>query len=160
MYIDETKKVLLVMGMEQDLDGIRLPENSTILQTSELERIKPFNDLMRDIILAVYQHNIEEIFVVAANENRENREDILKLLDENKDLQEKIKTLDSLYIPYTPGFTDRSIREWMEGSPELIKDLYQTAEVIRRHPLMPSSVKVRELWLDQKRTQLFEQDVC
>jgi carbonic anhydrase len=166
MYLEENKKVLFVMGTEQELDYGYMkqrynisPENIIILERDELDRIQPFGDLMRDILLNVYQKNIEEIVIVATKEDRKNTEDRLRIIGENKDLQKNIGILDYLFIHCKPELPDRTIREWFEGSTTLIDDIQNTVEVIRHHPLMPLSVKVKELWLDQENEKQFEIDV-
>ena len=54
-----------------------LPEEIIILKSNELDRIEPFGDLMRDILIHVYQNNIEEIFIVDPKEDRKNSKDVL-----------------------------------------------------------------------------------
>ena len=79
MDLEKNKKVLLVMGMEQELaEGYVeriahiLPDELIILKSNELARIEPFGDLMRDILIYVYQNNIEEILIVDPKEDRKN----------------------------------------------------------------------------------------
>ena len=49
-----------------------LPEEIIILKSNELDKIEPFGDLMRDILIHVYQKNIEEILIVDPKEDRKN----------------------------------------------------------------------------------------
>ena len=58
MDLEENKKVLLVVGMKQELDegdvkkiDHYLPEEIIILESNELDGIEPFGDLMRDILI-------------------------------------------------------------------------------------------------------------
>ena len=60
------------------------PENIIILQSYGPVISQPFDDLMRDIIVAVYQENVEEIFVVATKDDQKNTWDILNNIYENK----------------------------------------------------------------------------
>ena len=114
MYIDEKKKVLFVIGMEHKMEHLIKqntninPENIMILQSYE-PVISPFGDLMRDIIIAVYQENVEEIFVVATKDDQKNTGDILNKIYKNKELQEKIQTLDYLFKNCKPEFPEGSI---------------------------------------------------
>ena len=100
---------------------------------------------MRDIIVAVYQENVEEIFVVATKDDQKNTGDILNKIYENKELQEKIQTLDYLFKNCKPEFPEGSISEWLEGGKTLTDDVQNSVNVIRHHPLMPTHVKVTEL---------------
>ena len=96
MDLEENKKVLLVVGMKQELDEsvIKkidhfLPEEIIILESNELDKIEPFGDLMRDILIHVYQKNIEEILIVEPKEDRKNSEDVLGKIEKNIDIQKE-----------------------------------------------------------------------
>ena len=152
MDLEENKKVLLVVGMEQELDegdvkriAHILPEELIILESNELARIEPFGDLMRDILIHVYQKNIEEILIVDPKEDRKNSEDVLGEIEKNIDLQMNIRTLDYLFTNCYPEFPARTIKEWFEGNHILVNEIQDIIDVIRRHPLMPPSVKVTVL---------------
>jgi carbonic anhydrase len=111
---------------------------------------------MRDIIVAVYQENVEEIFVVATKDEQKNTRDILNKIYENKELRKKIQTLDYLFKSGMPEFPEGNIREWLEGSKTLTNDGLNSVNVIRHHPLMPSDVKVKELFFDKENEKLSE----
>lgn len=149
MNIDEKKKVLFVTGMEHNIEcfikeSTNLnPDNVLILQ-SYRPVISPFSDLMRDILMAVYQENVEEIVVTATNDDRKNPGEILNKICENKGLQEKIQTFDYLFKNCMPEFPADNLSEWLVGS----KTLKNSATVIRQHPLLPLNVKVTELFLN------------
>lgn len=143
------------MGMEHKLDCFMKQftnmsrENIIILQSYGAV-ISPFSELMRDIIVAVYQENVEEILVVATKDDQKNTGDILNKIYENKELQEKIQTLDYLFENCKPEFPEGSIHEWLVGSKTLTGDVQNSVNVIRHHPLMPTHVKVTELLIDKE----------
>lgn len=149
MNMDEKKKILFVIGMEQNPERImkkmtRLhPHNILILQCYG-PVISPFGDLMRDIIISVYQENVEEIFVTVPKDDRKKTREIHKKIYENKGLQEKMQTLDYLFKNCMSQFPNGSIREWLEGSETSSNSMQNLVNVIRNHPLMPSNVKVTE----------------
>jgi len=162
MSRDEKKKVLFVTGMEQKLERfIReeinvIPENMIILQTYQPVVSHPFDDLMRDIIIAVYQDNVEEIVVVSTNSYQQNTEDILSKLYKNKELQDKIQTLDYLFENCMPEFPEGTVSVWLHGSETLTDSVQKTVNIIRNHPLLPSHVMVKELSIDQGNEKLSE----
>ena len=94
--MDEKKKVLFVIGMDHKLEHLIKqntninPENIMVLQRYE-PVISPFGDLMRDIIIAVYQENVEEIFVVATKDNQTNTGIYLTLYIKTKNYRRKYK---------------------------------------------------------------------
>jgi carbonic anhydrase len=156
MSRDEKKKVLFVIGMEHKLERFIKeetnvnPENMIILQGYKPVISHPFDDLMRDIIIAVYQENVEEIVVVSTNDYRKNTGDILNKIYKNKEIQDKIQTLDYLFKNTMPEFPDVTVSEWLQGGKTLSDGVQKTVNIIRHHPLLPSHVKVKELFIDQE----------
>ena len=129
MDLEENKKVLLVVGMKQELDegdvkkiGPYLPEEIIILESNELDRIEPFGDLMRDILIHVYQNNIEEIFIAEPKEDRKNSKDVLGEIEKNIDMQKNIRTLDYLFTYCDSEFPVKTIKEWFEGNHILVDE--------------------------------------
>ncbi|NRD76231.1 carbonic anhydrase [Bacillus sp. BRMEA1] len=150
MKTAKKKKVLLVIGNEDKIEDIKKEfpsidfENMIILQ-SYGSVISPFGDQMRDIILTVYQENVEEIIVTISKANKMNTDETIKKILENEELQEKLKTYHYLFTYCIPEFPEGGIKSWLEGSNPLKDDLQKSVEVIRQHPLLPSTVKVRSL---------------
>lgn len=162
MNKNEKKKVLFLMGMEHNLEDLTkqmphiCPENIMILQTYAPFISHPFGDLMRDIIVAVYQENVQEIVVVSSKDTQENTGNLINKVLENKNLQKKIETLDYLFKNCMADFPERNVSEWLKGT-----DVEQNSvNIIREHPLMPSHVKVRELFLEKMNEMKTEIEVC
>ncbi|MFC4801318.1 carbonic anhydrase [Neobacillus sp. GCM10023253] len=150
MNMNEKKKVLFVVGMEQSPESIMekmssLEPNNILVLQSYGPSIAPFSDLMRDIILAVYRENVEEIFVAVPTANRKNARETLKKIYNNKELQDKIQTLDYLFKNCKPEHPKGSIKEWLEGNETSANSTQNSADVIRNHPLMPSNIKVTKV---------------
>jgi carbonic anhydrase len=156
MYIDEKKKVLFVIGMETELDSFIKkkvninPENSMILQSYGPVISQPFGDLMRDIIISVYQENVDEIVVVASEEDQKNAGDILSKIVEKKELQENIQMINYLLENGESPYPEGTISEWIEGGKTLTEDVQNSVNVIRNHPLMPPHVKVRGIFIEKE----------
>jgi carbonic anhydrase len=153
MKIDENKKVLLVTGMEHNPESVMKKlqgyksDNIFILQCYG-PAISPFGDVMRGIILAVYQEKVEEIFVSVSKDDQENINEILKKIYENKNSQGKMQTLDYLFKNCMPEFPTGSVRDWLEGNGT--DSMQNIVNVIRNHPLMPPNVKVTELLIENE----------
>ena len=158
----EEKKVLFVIGTEQKLERFIKeeinvnPENMIILQTYKPVVSYPFDDLMRDIIIAVYQDNVEEIVVVSTNDDQKNTDNIMNKLYKNKELQNKIQTLDYLFKNCMPEFPEGTVSTWLHGGKTLTDSVQKTVSTISNHPLLPSHVKVKELHIDQANEKLSE----
>ncbi len=152
MYLKENKKVLFVVKRETEIDSRDvkeryqiLPEEIIILESDELDQIEPFGELMREILLYVYQKNIEEIVIVDTKKDRKDSVDVLGIIGKNIDPQKNMSTLHYLFTHCHPEFSNTTLIEGLEGNDSFIDTKQKSVEVIRRHPLMPPSVKVTEL---------------
>ena len=157
MGIEKKHKMLFLIGIEQNQETIMnrfKSENIIILQCYQPVISQPFDDLMRDILIAVYQENVEQIVVVASNEDEKIKRDILNKMIENKELQKKIQTLDYLFKNTMAEFPSGNIEKWFADGKPLKERVQITVNLIKRHPLMPNNVKVKELWIEDKETQL------
>jgi carbonic anhydrase len=155
MNIDEKKKVLYVIGRDQNPESIlkkitSLQSNNILILQCYGLTISPFSDLMRDIIIAIYQENVEEIFVIVSKDEQKGTREIFKKIYENKGLQEKMQTLDYLFKNCMAEFPKGSIREWLEGSETSSNSMQNIVNIIRNHPLMPSNVKVQEFLIENE----------
>ncbi|MGG5254105.1 carbonic anhydrase [Neobacillus sp. SM06] len=161
MQMDGKKKVLFVMGIGDSTKRILEkmtnigPRNSLILPNYE-SVISPFGDVMRNILLSVYQENIEEIFIVVGKENPKKAADILRKIQEHKEMQEKIQTLDYLFKNCMPEFAEGTIVQWLTGRKITSDCARKSVNVIRNHPLMPSNVNVSGLVIDPENETLSE----
>ncbi|UOF92387.1 carbonic anhydrase [Fodinisporobacter ferrooxydans] len=169
MDSDENKKVLFVIGMDHDPEQFLRQvthihsENILLLQIYGPEISQSFSDLMRDIIIAVYQENAEEIFVVGTADDRKkpvDAQDLLNKIFENEGLQENIQTVEYLFKNCTPEFPGVTLSEWLEGSKTSTEGIRKSVEIIRHHPLMPSYVRVQGLLMNKENGQLSEIGVC
>ncbi|WP_026021941.1 carbonic anhydrase [Bacillus timonensis] len=162
MYSDKRKNVLFVAAMEckpefltKHVNHIN-PEDIIILRSYEGGVLQPFGDVMRDIIIAVYHKNIEEIFVIAAKNEQHPLEDILSKLADNHDFQEKLQTLDYLFKNNIPELSGASTREWLEGHKTAMDFVQKSVNTIRNHPLIPSDVRVHGLFMNRETEEMSE----
>ncbi|MCQ6279405.1 carbonic anhydrase [Bacillus sp. EB600] len=165
MDLDEKKKVLFVVGMEHKMENLIKqktnikPESILILQSYE-PVISPFGDLMRDIIYVVFEEKVEEIIVVATKYEQKYPLNILNKICENKELQEKVQTLDYLFKHSMPEFPKGNISVWLESNKTWSDHVQNNVNVIRNHPLMPSDVKVMELFIEIENEKRSEIGTC
>lgn len=165
MQLDENKKALFVIGMDQDLQPLLQqvikikPENMLTLQTYGPEIYQPYGDLMRDIVLAVHRENIEDIFVVGTQGEQRNAVDTRELLNkicEQEGIQEKLKTITFLFENCMPEFQGTTLSEWLAGSDTVVEGIQKSVKFLRDHPLMPSNLRVYGLVIDKERAELSE----
>nr|WP_304214975.1 carbonic anhydrase [Fredinandcohnia onubensis] len=153
--MDKTrKKTLFITDMESGLEPILQeetnvqPENMLMIQSYGPIISHPFGEIMRSIILAIYQENVEEIFVVGTTGKRNLLDDAqsqLKFTSVNKNMNDKLKTVEYLFKNVNPEFVDASVSDWLEGSRNVAESIEKSVEKIRHHPLVPSDVKIHSL---------------
>lgn len=154
MHKNGAKKVLVLTDISQNLEDLvgrkqNIDLENTIILYKYETILQPFGDLMRDIMITVYQENIEEIVVIGTKKVQKKSVDLRHIMAMNQVLIEKVKTLDYLFANCMPEFPEGNIFQWLEGNKEA-DDLIQTVNVIRHHPLMPTQIKIRPLWLEDE----------
>ncbi|MGN8842433.1 carbonic anhydrase [Niallia sp. HCP3S3_B10] len=145
MNLEKTKKVLFLMDVREGLESILKEE--TNIQPENMLTIKcfgpvisnPFGDIMRSIIIAIYQEQVEEIFVVGT---REEGNSAISIKDQSN---AKIQTLNYLFQNSMPEFSGETINEWLNGKQNTGDNIKNCVNMICHHPLVPAKVKVRGL---------------
>lgn len=165
MHFDKHKKTLFVTEMDQDMHALLRQvtkigsENMLVLQTYGPEISQPYGDLMRDIILAVYQENVEDIFVVGIKGEHQNGVNMQKLQNricDHDGIQEKLKVIDFLFKHCMPELQGGTLGEWLEGSQTVIEGIQKSVKFVRDHPLMPRQLNVYGMLLDRDSGELAE----
>ncbi|GCF68898.1 carbonic anhydrase [Bacillus paranthracis] len=145
------KKVLLLTEMEQGIEPIIQQvtniqrENMLTIHSYDSVIVHPFGDIMRSIIIAIYQENVEEIFVVGI----EDKETNVFNLQIQRDSIKNNKDLDYLFENCMPEFSSGSLEEWLSGKGNVSENIEKSIDMIRHHPLVPSNVKVHGLMIDK-----------
>lgn len=165
MDFDGDKRALFVIGMDQELQPLLQhstkikSENIMTLQTYGPEISQPYGDLMRDILLAVYQDRVEDIFLVGTKGEQRNVVDMRDLpnkICEQDGIKEKMETIDFLFKHCMPELSGVTFYEWLEGSKTVIEGIQKSVKFLREHPLMPSYLRVYGLLMDKETGELTE----
>jgi len=153
MKLDPIQKTLFLTDLEnglepilQEVTNIR-PENMLTIQSFGSVISHPNGDIMRSVLIAIYQENVEEIFVVGSKEKRTPRVDIRTQLESIKD---NIQTLDYLFQNSRPELAGGTLHEWLNGEENISDNIEKSVNIIRNHPLVPSYVKVRGLMINNR----------
>ncbi|WP_313800250.1 carbonic anhydrase [Cytobacillus sp.] len=151
MNVDTNQKALFLMDMDNELESILQkvtsirPENMLTIQCYGPVISHPYGDIMRAIIIAIYQENVEEIFVVGTENKGAASVNLFNQLDSMK---EKIQTLDYLFQNNRPEFSNDTVIEWLNGKEN--DPIEKCVHTIHHHPLVPSNVNVRGLIVNKK----------
>lgn len=153
MDLNKNKKALLLTDIESGLEPLLQqvtniqPENMLTIQSYGTVISHPYGDIMRSVIIAIYQENVEEIFVVGTKDKRTSTVNVLTQLESMKG---KIQTLDYLFQNSRPEFSGGTVDEWLNGKENGSCNIEKSVDIIRHHPLVPSYVKVRGLIVNNK----------
>lgn len=96
----------------------------------------PWGSVMRSLLLAVFELNVEEIMVIAHYDcgmRGLNAETFLQKADAQGIPAERIETLENAGI---------NLDGWLKGFNDVEDSVRHTVSTIRRHPLMPDNVAV------------------
>lgn len=153
MKVDPIRKALFLTDLENGLESILQevtnirPENMLTIQSYGSVISHPNGDIMRSVLIAIYEENVEEIFVVGSKDKRTPRVDIRTQFESMK---EKIQTLDYLFQNSKPELSGGTLYEWLNGVENVSDNIEKSVSIIRNHPLVPSYVKVRGLMINNR----------
>ncbi|ACK61260.1 MULTISPECIES: hypothetical protein [Bacillus] len=147
----KNKKVLLLTDIEhgieptiQQVTNIQ-QENMLTIHSYDSVIVHPYGDIMRSIIIAIYQENVKEIFVVGIEDKKTSS---VNLQTQRDFIKDKIE-LDYLFKNCMPEFASGSLNQWLSGQKNVSENIEKSIDMIRHHPLVPSNVKVRGFRIDR-----------
>lgn len=149
----KNKKVLLLTDIEHGIEPIIQQvtniqqENMLTIHSYDSVIVHPYGDIMRSIIIAIYQENVEEIFVVGIEDKETSPVNLRTQHDFIKDNIE----LDYLFENCMPEFSSGSLDEWLSGKENVSENIEKSIDMICHHPLVPSDVKVYGFKIDRTR---------
>jgi len=148
------KKIVILACMDTRLTEL-LPK-SMGLKNGDAKIIKnagavvshPFGSIMRSILVAVYELQAEEIYVIGhydcgmANLDYQK---ILTAMQKRGISQERIAVLERAGI---------NLREWLKGFDSIEESIKSTVKIIREHPLLADDIIVHGLIMDPETGKL------
>lgn len=152
MQWNKNRNVLLISGIDCKSEHLLhqsfniSPENMLVLNSLRPAVLQPYGNLMRDIVIAVYQNEAEEIFIIGEKEKAAGQEGHVKILDkimERGKTAPNIQALDYLFKYYMANGFSSSTSEWLEGGKTAAEEIQQSLIIIRNHPFLPSDLTVK-----------------
>ncbi len=142
------KKILILSCMDTRLTDL-LPKalnlkngDAKIVKNAGASIMHPFGSVIRSVIVAIYEFNVDEIFVIGhhgcgmCNLNTEN---LLEKAIDRGISQEAINTL------FNGGI---DVKKWLHGFDSVEESIKDSVNLIKRHPLMPQGISVHGLVID------------
>lgn len=109
---------------------------------------QPFGNIMRSIIVAVYELQADEVFVVGHHNcgmTGINPEEIIQHMVDRGVAEDTIKTL---------KHSGLNLMRWLTGFDNIKDSVVNTVSIIRNHPLLPANILVHGLLIDPETGEL------
>ncbi|WP_412888610.1 beta-class carbonic anhydrase [Bacillus sp. 1P06AnD] len=110
-----------------------------IIKTAGAIVSHPFGSVMRSILVAIYELNADEVFVIGHHDCGMSSVDVDKVVEKMRDRHIE---------PGTISIIERSgihIKEWLRGFTDVRESVSNSVDVIRNHPLIPADVAIHGL---------------
>lgn len=148
------KKILILSCMDTRLTDL-LPRalnikngDVKIVKNAGASIMHPFGSVIRSIIVAVYEFNVDEIYVIGHHScgmcNLSTDNLIQKIIDRGISI-ETIETLENSGI---------DIKSWLHGFDSVEKSIEDSVNLIKKHPLIPNDITVHGLVIDPETGKL------
>lgn len=142
------RKLVLITCMDTRL--IELLPASMNLKNGDVKIIKtagavvshPFGSVMRSILVAIYELNAKEVFIVGHYDcgmGSVNPRAMKQKFVEQGVKEETIKTLE---------YSGMDLERWLQGFDSVTESVKNSVRLIRNHPLLPNHVPVHGLVID------------
>ncbi|WP_448162840.1 carbonic anhydrase [Bacillus mobilis] len=147
----KNKKVLLLTEIEHGIEPIIQQEtniqqeNMLTIHSYDSIIVHPYGDIMRSIIIAIYEENVEEIFVVGIEDKAT---DVVNLQIQRDSIKNN-REIDYLFKNCMPEFSSGSLNAWLSGQENVGENIEKSIDMIRNHPLVPSDIKVHGFMIDR-----------
>ena len=104
----------------------------------------PFGGIMRSLLVAIYELQADEVFVVGHYDCGMSAVDPNKMLQNMVDRGIKQETLDVL------NYSGVDLNQWLHGFDDVQANVRNSVEMIKNHPLVLDSIPVHGLVIDPK----------
>lgn len=114
---------------------------------------QPYGCIMRNILLAVYENNVEEIIIIGNRGSKDylvNKQELLNRMEDGGISPEKIRTIEYSSV------IGKSIANWLAGTGDVRKAVQDNIHLVKRHPLIPESVSVSGFIANQDTNEIEE----
>lgn len=148
------KKMVVLTCMDTRLTDL-LPRamnikngDAKIIKNAGATITHPFGSVMRSLIVAIYEFNAEDVFIVAHKgcgmSNLDTSLFIKTIMD--RGISEEI--IDTLY---NSGI---NIKKWLHGFDSVEESVKDSVELVKKHPLVPKNIRVHGLVMDSSTGEL------
>lgn len=142
------KKIVILSCMDTRL--VELLPKAMNLRNGDAKIVKsagailnhPFGGIMRSLLVAIYELQAEEVYVVGHYDCGMSAVDPDIMLDHMRDRGIKQETIDTI------TYSGIDLRSWLRGFGDVRTSVMKSCELVRKHPLTPPGIKVHGLIID------------
>ena len=142
------KKIVILSCMDTRL--VELLPKAMNLRNGDVKIVKsagaivnhPFGGIMRSLLVAVYELQADEIYVIGHYDCGMSAVDPNSMIGHMLERGIKQETLDVI------NFAGMDLKEWLRGFGDVKTSVLKSVDLIRRHPLIPAGVPVHGLVID------------
>lgn len=142
------KRMVVLTCMDTRL--LELLPKSMNLSNGDVKTVKnagalvshPFGSVMRSILIAVFELQAEEVFVVGHHDCGMSALKSDKMIESMKERGISEETLDTL------SYSGIDFEKWLHGFDNVFESVKHSVNIIKNHPLMPEGVPVHGLVID------------
>nr|WP_106779487.1 hypothetical protein [Lysinibacillus timonensis] len=144
--MDIEKNTLYIIDMDVELNDLINHNKQMDLENNFVLQMGPassaFDDFMRTIIIAIYEHNIEKIVIVSSPTEKKEKNLWSNLVEKFNEeaFREKEQTLNYLFKNCKPEYIGTELKDWFEN-----RESQNTVNIIRQHPLIPPDIEITEI---------------
>lgn len=142
------KKVVILSCMDTRLTEL-LPKamninngDAKIIKNAGATVMHPFGSIIRSIIVAIYEFNVEDVIVIGHHGCGMSNLDTSSIMNKIMDRGVSKETLSTLY---NSGI---DIEKWLHGFESVHDAIKESVSSIKNHPLIPKDVNIHGLIID------------
>ncbi len=109
---------------------------------------QPFGNIMRSIIVALYELNADEVFVVGHYECGMTGLNANGIIQKAKTKGVSEETVDTLH------HAGVDLNRWLTGFDDVTQGVMKSVDIIKNHPLLPANTPVHGMLIDPKTGKL------
>lgn len=148
------RKMVVVTCMDARLTDL-LPRalnvkdgNAKIIKDAGAIVLHPFGSVMRSIIVAVYELNADEVFVVGHYDCGMSCIDPGETMNKMKEKGISSETIDTL------AHAGINLQQWLHGFDSVEDSVKESVQTVKNHPLLPKNIPVHGLVIDPETGKL------
>ncbi|MDN7243677.1 carbonic anhydrase [Planococcus sp. N028] len=142
------KKIVILTCMDTRL--VEMLPKAMNLKNGDVKMVKsagavinhPFGAIMRSIIVAVYELQAEEIYIIGHHDCGMSAIEPNSVLDKMKNRGIEDQTIDML------KYSGVNLEQWLYGFDDVTDSVRHSVQMVKNHPLMDRSVPVHGLVID------------